>query len=280
MLHKTIRIKTDAPGPGAELTTYLLSKSPEIDGAPKPLILMCPGGGYAYTSDREAEPIALCFNSMGYHAAVLRYSCAPAKFPTAVSEAALAFALIRKNAKKWNVDTSRIFIQGCSSGGHLAFSYAVFYAEEELLKLTGLTAAEARPAGVILSYPVITSGKYAHRGSFEVLTGKPYEEAKKDPLFKKLSLETQVKADTPPVFVWHTWPDGCVPVENTLLLLDALAKKKVSAEAHIFPVGEHGLGLCNEVTMTPGEHYGIQPECEQWIRLAGEWLKRQCGKGK
>ena len=279
MLHKTIKLRTEKSQPGTKLTTYILDRSPEIDPAPKPLILICPGGGYEYTSDREAEPVALCFNAMGFHAAVLRYSCAAPAYPTALEEAALSFAEIRKNAKKWNVDPERIYIQGGSAGGHLAFSYAVFYGEEELLKLSGLTAEEARPAGVILSYPVISSGKYAHRGSFEALIGKPYDKMKTDPLFKKLSLETQVKADTPPVFVWHTWPDDCVPVQNTLLLLDALAKKKVPTEVHIFPEGGHGLGLCNEVTMCPGEHYGVQPECEQWMRLAGDWIKRQNRKG-
>ena len=45
---------------GAYLDTYFLADSPELKaGACRPAVVVCPGGGYAYTSDREAEPIAL-----------------------------------------------------------------------------------------------------------------------------------------------------------------------------------------------------------------------------
>ncbi|MBR3306981.1 MAG: alpha/beta hydrolase [Lachnospiraceae bacterium] len=272
MLHKTFKIETKGQKSPAKLVTYVLDGSPEIVKNPKPLILICPGGGYEYTSDREAEGFAMKFNAEGFHAAVLRYSCAPAVYPTALKEAALAFALIRKNAKKWNVDPDRIVMQGSSAGGHLAFSYSVFYEEEFLLKETGLTKEEARPAGCMLCYPVITSGKYAHRGSFEALLGKNYAELKKDPMLKKMSLETQVKATTPPVFSWHTWTDDCVPVQNSLLLAEALRKHDVPMELHIFPEGGHGLGLCSEITQIPGG-YGIQKECQVWIDLAITWVK-------
>lgn len=54
----------------------------------RPAVLILPGGGYAYTSPREAGPVALRFASGGYGAFVLEYSCAPARFPTALREAA------------------------------------------------------------------------------------------------------------------------------------------------------------------------------------------------
>ena len=57
------------------LTTYVLQDSPEmLAGKSRPAILICPGGGYMSCSDREAEPIAMKFASMGYHTFVLRYS--------------------------------------------------------------------------------------------------------------------------------------------------------------------------------------------------------------
>ena len=46
-----------------------------------------------------------------------------------------------------------------------------------------------------------------------------------------------IDAKTPPVFVWHTVPDDCVPYENTLMLVDACKKAGVSVEAHLFPSG-------------------------------------------
>ena len=57
------------------LTCYLWDDSPELlNGKKRPAVLICPGGAYLGCSDREGEPVALRFASMGYHAFVLRYS--------------------------------------------------------------------------------------------------------------------------------------------------------------------------------------------------------------
>lgn len=65
-------------GHAARLATYFLDNSPEIDsGRIRPVVVVCPGGGYEMTSDREAEAVAVQFCARGYHAAVLRYSCSP-----------------------------------------------------------------------------------------------------------------------------------------------------------------------------------------------------------
>ena len=271
MIHQTFQIAVEGSEPNTKLVTYLLEASPEIIAPPKPLVLICPGGGYSFTSDREAEAVALKFNAAGFHAAVLRYSCAPAVYPTALCEVAYSVALIRKNADKWNVNPDKIIVQGASAGGHLAASYACFYQEDFLAKLTGLSAQELRPAGLMLSYPVITSGEYAHQGSFECLLGKPYEALQEEPLLDKLSLEKAVHNDMPPVFLWHTFCDTTVPVENSLYFVSALKEKNIPTEFHMFSKGVHGLGLANHLTLGLN-NYGLQPECEVWIDLAITWL--------
>ena len=60
------------------------------------------------TSNREAEPVALQLNAMGYHAAVLRYSCAPAVYPAALHEMALSMKYLRDQAQQWHIDPDRI----------------------------------------------------------------------------------------------------------------------------------------------------------------------------
>ena len=83
MLHEVIDIQVKGSLPNTKLYTYFLDNSPEINlEETRPVIVICPGGGYSMTSDREAEAIAVKFLSMGYHAAVLRYSCSPAVYPT------------------------------------------------------------------------------------------------------------------------------------------------------------------------------------------------------
>ena len=161
----------------------------------RPLILLCPGGGYTRTSDREAEPMALKFLAMGYHAAVLRYSCAPAEYPTSLKELAYSIKFLREHAKEWHIDPHKIVVEGCSAGGHLAASLGVFWDEDFLAESQGLSASEhelLRPDGLLLCYPVITSGEFAHRGSFENLLGSRQEE-----LGEKLSLEKQVTNKVP-----------------------------------------------------------------------------------
>ena len=271
MIYEKIEIQLRDSEFKADLFTYFLDNSPEMDMKRKrPVVLICPGGGYHMTSDREAEAIALKFVGMGYHAAVLRYSVEPALFPESLLQLAKAVALLRENAEKWHIDTHKIVVQGSSAGGHLAASLGVFWKKPFISEALGVDAEMVRPNGLMLSYPVITSGEKAHQGSFECLLGDDYKNEEKR---KALSLEKCVTKDTPPTFLWHTAPDDTVPVENSLLFFRALHALDIPAELHIYPVGSHGLGLATEETMRAEDGYGVQEECQSWIGLAGDWMK-------
>ncbi|MCM1044318.1 MAG: alpha/beta hydrolase [Candidatus Gastranaerophilales bacterium] len=270
MINMTYPMRAEGSLPDAKLVTYIQEYSSSLAIDTRPLVLVCPGGGYRYTSDREAESIALQFLAMGYHAAVLRYSCEPAHYPTALYEIANAMLLIRKNAAKWHVDPQKIVVQGCSAGGHLAASLGVFWDEDFLAEGIGLKKEEKellRPNGMLLCYPVITSGEFAHRGSFEQLLGDREEE-----LSDRLSLEKRVSEKTPKAFLWHTFSDRSVPVENSLLFVSALKKAGIPTEFHMYPRGEHGLALANKLTQT-NDGKALQEECSSWIGLAATWLE-------
>ena len=60
------------------------------------------------------------------------------------------------------------------------------------------------------------------------------------------SLEKNVKADTPPCFIWQTRDDNLVPVENSYLFAAALKEKGVPYAHYVFPQGFHGLSVANE----------------------------------
>ena len=270
MIHEKIEIQLKDSEFTANLFTYFLDNSPEIDPERKrPVVLICPGGGYAMTSDREAEALAVKFMAMGYHAAILRYSVAPARFPEALLQLATAVAMLRENAEKWHIDTDKIVVQGSSAGGHLAASLGVFWKKDFIAQTLGVTSDMVKPNGMILSYPVITSGEFAHTGSFECLLGEDYNDLDKR---KEQSLEFQVSKDTPTTFLWHTVTDDCVPVENSLLFFNALRKFEIPVEMHLYPVGGHGLSLANEETSH--EDGGcVQKECQSWIELACKWMQ-------
>lgn len=257
---------------GSALLTCLIKENTDgKPGAKRPAVIICPGGGYEFCSTREAEPVAFQFLAMDCQAFVLQYSTAPSVFPEALLELAAAVALLRENEEDWHIDICRIFLCGFSAGGHLAASLGVFWDRDFVFGPLGLTAFDVRPDGLILAYPVISSGVYAHEGSFVCLTGGDAG------LRELLSLENQAGPQVPPVFLWHTDTDATVPVENSLLFAMALKKAGVSMELHIFPTGRHGLALASEETAKEeddGRGSYVVPGCQIWTKLAGQWLSR------
>lgn len=270
MIQETIPLKLAGSLPQANIKTFIIEDSVEYKIKKRPVVIVCPGGGYCYLSDREGEILALQYVAMGYHAVVLNYSIVPAVFPTALLETAFTVKLLRQKAEEWHIDPDKIIVEGSSAGGHLAASYGVFWKEDFVAQRVGLEDTDReilRPNGMILNYPVITSGEFAHRDSFKNLLGERYEE-----LVDTMSLENQVGPDTPPAFIWHTFTDGCVPVENSLLFVGAMRRAGISVEFHMYPLGGHGLALANELTETSYEQE-VVPCCQSWISLVRTWLQ-------
>ena len=226
-------------------------------------VVICPGGGYVNVSAREGEPVALQLVAAGIPAFVLTYSVAPAKFPTALTQLAETMLYVRENATSWHIDPEKILVAGFSAGGHLAASLGTMW-QSRLVEL-GYDSDTIQPNGLILGYPVISSGEFAHKGSFENLLGKTSAE------WATHSLETLVTNQVPPVFIWHTVTDAAVPVENTLAFVQALQQKQVSYECHLYPNGPHGLSLANETTAT--ENNPSVPNVQSWLSLLLTWLE-------
>lgn len=261
-------VKTDAT-----LTTYVRSTSPFIEpDRTRASVLICPGGGYCMVSDRENEPIALAFVARGYNAFVLDYSTADtsdAKYPAQLLESSAALAYIRRNCEKYHVKKDAVSICGFSAGGHMAAMLGTLWNEKVVTDTLGIELGENRPDGMILAYPVITSGEFAHRGSFNKLIGEPLSEE----LLHKLSLENSVGEHTPPAFIWHTLTDKGVPVENSFLFANAMKKANIPFELHIYPDGPHGLSLGTRETMSP-EADRTNLHVSSWIDLCDKWISK------
>jgi acetyl esterase/lipase len=247
-----------------KLETYIL-KGEQKRGA----VLICPGGGYGFTSEREAEPIALRFNAAGFHAFVLYYSVAPRQHPQPLLDVSRAICLIREHAEEWGIEADHIAVCGFSAGGHVAASLGVHWDKPILQNMAGEQAGLNRPNALILSYPVITGGEHAHRGSFDNLLGSEPEEE----LLAEMSLEQQVSEKTPPAFIWHTFDDSTVPVENSLLFAQAMRRHGIPFEMHIYPEGPHGLSLATKLTSVDDQRQ-IDPHVATWMDLCIEWLTR------
>jgi len=253
MIYEKINLNVEGSVGTPTLTTYIISKSEALEIKDRPIILICPGGGYSHVSEREGEMIALSYVANGFHAAVLNYSVAPARYPVALDELSQAIAYLKSKASEYGIIADKIILQGSSAGGHLAASYAIFRGDI---------------AGLILSYPVISSGEYAHRGSFEELLGERYDE-----LLDSMSLEKADLSKCPPTFIWSTDEDTAVPCENTLFFCQALRKYHISFESHIYPVGRHGLGLGNILTSSEN-HREVEEYISDWLVKSVSFINR------
>jgi acetyl esterase/lipase len=226
---------------GAGLTVYLHEEKPEFARVTKrPFILVIPGGGYSFCSEREAEPIALNFLAQGYHAGVLRYHVGEYRsFEKSLQDGQIALAKICELAPVHHIDETKIAVIGFSAGGHLAAALS--------------TLAPVKPSLCILGYPAILKS-FAQVMQVEAP-----------------SLESCVSSETPPTFLFSTFEDNVVPIENSLLYLRALEEHEVPFEAHIFQKGKHGLSLGNKWSGNSEEM--IDPRFAQWFELCTEWLE-------
>ena len=220
------------------LTVYPAPEKSAVQTA----VIVCPGGGYGFLAkDHEGDQIARWLNSLGIQAFVLQYRIAPRyHYPAPLLDAQRAIRFVRAHAGDYRIAPGRIGIWGFSAGGHLASTAGTHFDAGDANAADPIDRVSSRPDFMILAYPVISfTTPYTHQGSMHNLLGD-----NPDPkLVNSLSNETQVTAQTPPTFLFHTNEDNGVPPENSVLFYLALRKAGVPAEMHIYERGPHGVGL-------------------------------------
>lgn len=243
------------------LTPYI----PEKPGAARAAVVICPGGGYGTLADHEGSHYAKFLNEHGIAAFVLKYRLGSAGYrhPVMLNDAARAVRMVRARATEWNIDTAKVGIMGSSAGGHLASTLLTHFDSGNAEAADPIDRQSSRPDLGVLCYAVITMGEFTHQGSKKNLLGEnPSAE-----LVTLLSNELQVKTNTPPCFIWHTWEDKAVPIENSMQFASALQKNKVPFDLHIYQKGNHGIGLGAKQKDSAAKH--------PWTADLVFWLKTQ-----
>lgn len=232
-------------------------------------VIICPGGGYSHLAiNKEGYKVAKWLNTLGISAFVLKYRMPTDETMTnktvgPLQDAQEAIRMVRKNAKQYNIDASKIGILGFSAGGHLASTLSTHFNDKVYEHDASISA---RPDFSVLVYPVISmKDGVTHAGSKRNLLGEnPSEE-----LIDHYSNALQIHNTTPPTFLVHATDDTVVPVENSLEYYNTLKQYNVPAELHIYENGGHGFGLG-----VSGTNSNWPTSLEQWF-LARDLVKKE-----
>ena len=260
----------DAPGALGEedkdiptLTVY----SPEPDKATGAGMVVCPGGGYNGLAQHEGEHYARWLNQQGIVGLVLKYRLASGgyHYPSMCQDVARAMRYVRASADKFGLDPNRIGVMGSSAGGHLASWILTHFDDGQSDADDPIERQSSRPDLGILCYPVISmSPGIGHAGCRKNLAG----DNSSPELLESLSTELCVTPQTPPCFLWHTYEDGAVKMENSVEFAAALRRSGVPLELHIYEKGHHGLGLGSR-EYDPAQWLPWTTECARWLKEQG-----------
>lgn len=223
-------------------------------------VVIFPGGAYVIRADHEGAGYAEFLNEQGITAFVVNYRVKPHTFPLELLDARRAIRFVRAHAEEYGIDKNKIAVMGSSAGGHLAAMVSTYTKPIDFEGVDEIDNENFLPNAQILCYPVIChpiGDGVAHEGSYKNLLGNNYPT-----LAKNLDPSLNVTETTPPAFIWHTANDPTVNVINSYTYATSLRKNNIPCEMHVFPYGEHGLGLAED-----------NPHISQWSELLISWFK-------
>ena len=212
---------------------------------------------------RRPEPVAARWMGLGYQAFVVRYKHyvvrrqeetggAPevdegSRIPEQLVDLMAAMRIVHEHAAEWDIDEDRIYCMGFSAGAHLVGSLAERFDEQGLLERAGATAAQVKPAGVVMGYPMINAGPALASPDEVPPQMLPTLALIKRALFgtdaptqeqiASIDLVAHVRPDMPRVFAWHSTEDVVVNPADTLAFFGALQAEHVPCELHFYRAG-------------------------------------------
>ncbi len=259
----------------------------------RPAVVICPGGAYMFTSDREGEPVAMEYLCEGYAVFVLHYSTldmGEVTHPIPLMDIAKMMLTIRQNANEWNIDPDKIAVCGFSAGGHLCAELSVHWRDKYLSDKLQASSDMLKPNAAILCYALLdlTYQMDALKKREDAKIPFPGSDVTPEGLFlqcthslmggcdeerlRKVSSLNYIASHTPPTFIWHTFEDGLIYAGNPLRYALGLYDAGVPCELHIYEKGAHGLSLATLATANNADM--INPDAARWMELSKRFLAR------
>ncbi len=266
---QTIRLWPGTPpkakGDACDDIPALTIFDPQPGTATGSAVIIFPGGAYALLAGNiEGRQAADWFTARGFTAFILSYRLSSNGYllPVPLLDARRAIQTVRARAADYQINPNRIVVIGFSAGGHLAALASTLFTPGNPDAEDPIDRASSRPDLLVLGYPWIDaiSSDTTYLSYCKLFNVMDQCEA----LRVAYSPDLFVTKDTPPTFIYHTFNDQTVPVEQSLRFYEALVKAGVPSEYHAFSSGAHGSGLGKG-----------DAALDQWPGLLENWLRAQ-----
>jgi len=235
-----------------------------------PAIIMIHGGGWKSGNRSLMYPLADYLANNGYIAAIpVEYRLSPeAKYPAAIHDINNAVTWIQKNGYKYQIDTNKIAILGCSSGAQIAGLVGLTYGKADndektttkqisaIVNIDGImdfTSEEARKFEDNPARKTTAAGKWFGGRYFE-----------KKELWKEASPVYYINKNSPPIqFINSSIPRFHIGREEVIHKLNMFS---IYSEIHTFEDAPHSFWL-------------FDPWFERTGKLIIEFLKNTLKQG-
>lgn len=196
----------------------------------RPVVVILPGGGYAQLGwNKEGTEIAEWLNSLGFSAAILLYRV-PSQRDAALCDVQRTIGLLRRDAKKYAIDPSRVGVIGFSAGANLAIRVSTNWRKRLYGRVDDADDYSCRPDFQMPIYP------------WDIRVRRDPANPGKGWTGMELRSEYPVDAETPPAFLAQSVDDFC-EIETTIAYEWSLRSAGVRSTARLYPNGGHGYGL-------------------------------------
>ena len=213
-----------------------------------PCLMFMPGSAWLKQNIDAAGFFARSMAARGYVVAMVEYRpCDFALFPAPVEDSKTAVRFLRKNARKYGIDTENIFIGGSSSGGHVTEMHA--YTQDSDLFDTPLYGKYSCKANALVDFFGPTEMVQLfnvfdgfgpeddhHLGGLTL--GNPLEE--KAEFARVASPIYYVHPGIPPTFIAQGDCDGTVPYQQSHWLAQAMENAGATYEFYRVIGADHG----------------------------------------
>ena len=205
------------------------------DTTARPAMVLIHGGGWISGDKSLMTPLAEHMASNGYACFALEYRLSgEARYPASIIDVQNAIKYIRTNADKFHVDTTKVAILGCSSGGQMAALIGT--------TITGSRAGQEAGVQAIIDLDGILAFKHpeSEEGNLAALwLGGTYEENPEN--WKQASALTHVDENTPPMLFVNSGRNRFHAGRDDMI--EILKKNNTYYEVKEFPDSPHTFWL-------------------------------------